>query len=233
MGQQYKPKYQLVIFDVDGTLLDTTQGIVEAVKYTIKCKNLPEIEEEKILQFIGPPIQDSFHIHYGLEGNELQETAEIFRNYYKEHTLLLAKPYDGVYDVLEKLKEYDIVIAVATYKRQDYARKLLKHFHVDRYSPFLYGADNNNILKKADIINLCIKEAGIHSQEKVLMVGDSEHDAKGAKSVGVDFLGVTYGFGYKTQEQILKDGAIGACENIHELLNYVFSCGAREKERYG
>lgn len=221
MGLQYKSKYQLVIFDVDGTLLDTTQGIAEAVKYTIRCKNLPAIDEEKILQFIGPPIQDSFHIHYGLEGDELQEAAEIFRNYYKEHSLLLAKPYDGVYDVLDKLKKYHIVIAVATYKRQDYARKLLKHFHFDRYSSFLYGADNNNILKKADIINLCIESAGIHAKENVLMVGDSEHDAKGANSAGVDFLGVTYGFGYKTYEQILRDGAIGACENINELLNYV------------
>ena len=134
----------------------------------------------------------------------------------------MAKPYDGVYDTLEKLKENHIVIAVATYKRQDYARKLLKHFCFDQYSSFLYGADNNNILKKADIINLCIENSGIHAKENVLMVGDSEHDAKGANSVGIDFLGVTYGFGYRTHEQILRDGAIGACENINELLNYVF-----------
>lgn len=225
MGQQYKQmksKYQLVIFDVDGTLLDTTQGIAEAVKYTIKCKNLPAIDEGKILQFIGPPIQDSFYMHYGLEGNELQEVAEIFRNYYKEHSLLLAKPYDGVYDVLETLKENHIMIAVATYKRQDYARRLLSFFHFDQYSSFLYGSDNNNILKKADIINLCIEDAGIYAKDNVLMVGDSEHDAKGANSAEIDFLGVTYGFGYKTREQILRDGAIGACEDINELLNYVF-----------
>lgn len=216
-----KMKYQLVVFDVDGTLLDTTQGITEAVKYTINYKKLPTIDDNIIQQFIGPPIQDSFSKHYGIKGKELQEIADVFRDYYKEHSLLLAKPYDGVYEVLSKLKEHQIQIAIATYKRQDYARKLLYHFHFNQYSSLLYGADNNNILKKTDIINLCVQHAGIQAREKVLMVGDSQHDAKGASSSGIDFIGVTYGFGYTNCDQILKDGGIGYCGNINELLDYV------------
>lgn len=217
-----KKKYQLIIFDVDGTLLDTTEGIAQAIQYTILQKGLPMIDHNKILEFIGPPIQNSFHKFYGLEGNELQETADIFRKYYKEQSLLLAKPYEGIFPLLDALKRSNKVIAVATYKREDYARKLLKYFGFHRYSSLLYGADNENKLNKADIIHKCMENSSVHTRDSVLMIGDSEHDAFGAKGIGIDFLGVTYGFGYKNKQDVLKSGyAIGACETAIEILDYV------------
>lgn len=217
-----KKNYQMIIFDVDGTLLDTTEGIVQAVQYAILQKKLPNINSNAIREFIGPPIQNSFHKFYGLEGKELQEISEIFRNYYKEHSLLLAKPYEKIFDLLDQLKRHGKMIAVATYKREDYARKLLKYFGFDSYSSLLYGADNENKLKKADIINKCIEKTNIHDRETVLMVGDSEHDASGAENAGIDFLGVAYGFGYKNKKEVLKNGyAIGACETVMELLDYI------------
>ena len=107
-----KKNYQMIIFDVDGTLLDTTEGIVQAVQYAILQKKLPNINSNAIREFIGPPIQNSFHKFYGLEGKELQEISEIFRNYYKEHSLLLAKPYEKIFDLLDQLKRHGKMIAV-------------------------------------------------------------------------------------------------------------------------
>lgn len=216
-----KKKYRLVIFDVDGTLLDTTEGVIEAVQYTIRKNNLALLETDKILEFIGPPIQDSFNKFYGIEGQELQKLSECFREYYKNTSLLQAKPYEGVFEVLDKLKEQKIIIAVATYKRQDYAQKLLKHFGFEQYSDFLYGADNENKLKKTDIIDKCIRDAGVQNKEEVLMVGDSVHDAIGAKISGIDFVGVTYGFGYKNKKEIMAYNVVGACDKIIELLDIV------------
>lgn len=214
-------KYELVIFDLDGTLLDTTEGIVEAVKYTIKKHNLEMLSEEKLLTFIGPPIQESFKANYGVSKDEAQILANDFRDFYKDKTLLLAKPYEGLYETLDVLKDKSIKIAVATYKREDYAVKLLLHNRFGEYSDMLYGADNLNILKKSDIIKKCIDTSKVDSLNKVLMVGDSAHDEKGAKEIGIDFVGVTYGFGYRTKEEVLESGAIGACNSILELLNYV------------
>lgn len=96
-------KYKLVVFDVDGTLLDTTEGVISAVKYTIKKHGLEELEENDLRKFIGPPIQDSFARQYGLEGEILQDLATTFRNQYKDVDLLKAKPYDAIYDIMDSL----------------------------------------------------------------------------------------------------------------------------------
>lgn len=213
--------YDYIIFDVDGTLLDTTEGVLSAVKYTIIVSGLPRLPKEALLTFIGPPIQDSFRKHYGIEGAKLQELATIFRNQYKDVDLLKAVPYEGIYDVCEKLKEAGIKIGVATYKRQDYAERILKHFKFDRYSNYLYGADHENKLKKMDIIKLCMDEMGVIDKKRVLMIGDSSHDAIGAEKIGVDFLGVTYGFDFKNKEDVMKFPAIGVADTPMEILQFV------------
>lgn len=202
-------KYELVIFDVDGTLLDTREGVLSSVNYTIQKYKLPPLIEEDLGAFIGPPIQNSFKKIYGLNDEKVQFLAETFRNRYKIFDLLKAVPYDGIYRVLDYLNECRIKIAIATYKRQDYAISLLKHYHFDFYTSILYGADNYNKLKKKDIIRNCIIDSGIKDYSTVLMIGDSENDAIGAAEIGVDFLGVTYGFGFKTKEDVAKYPFVG------------------------
>ena len=214
-------RYELVIFDLDGTLLDTTEGIVEAVSHTIDKNHLPELSEDRLLEFIGPPVQESFKDKYGVDAERAQQLADDFRQYYKDETLLLARPYDGIYDTLDGLVEKGIKVAVATYKREDYAVKLLKHYGFDRYSDMLYGADNENKLTKGDIIQKCITSSMVSGLDKVLMVGDSVHDLKGARAIGVDFVGVTYGFGFKEPHEISGDGVIGSCKESIELLGLV------------
>lgn len=214
-------RYELVIFDLDGTLLDTTEGIVEAVRHAIDKNNLPELSEDRLLEFIGPPVQESFKDKYGVDAERAQQLANDFRQYYKDETLLLAKPYGGIYETLDGLVKNGVQIAVATYKREDYAVKLLKHYGFDRYSDMLYGADNENKLTKGDIIQKCITTSGVSGLDKVLMVGDSVHDLMGARAIGVDFVGVTYGFGFKVPQEISGDGVVGSCEEIIELLDFI------------
>lgn len=214
-------KYSAAVFDVDGTLLDTTEGVLAAVRYTITEKGLEPLTDEQMLRFIGPPIQNSFREIYGLEGDILQELAGIFRNRYKDYELLKAVPYEGIYEVLDELMKRDIQIAVATYKRQDYAVEILKHFGFDRYSRILYGADHENKLKKVDIIKKCLDDLRLEKHKEAVMVGDSSHDAIGAEQIGVDFLGVTYGFEFRTEADVMKYKAAGWAESPLGLLAYI------------
>ena len=143
-----------VLFDLDGTLLDTSRGILESVAHTIHKLGLPMLPQEIMLNFVGPPIQNSLMKYCGLNVADAQMAANLFRDYYKESALFEAKPYDGIFELLNALQERQIKIGVATYKREDYAIQLLSHFGIASYCQVMHGADNNNILSKADISSL-------------------------------------------------------------------------------
>lgn len=212
-------RYEAVIFDVDGTLLDTTEGVLNSVKYAMREKSLEIPSDEYLRSFIGPPIQNSFAKLYGLKGKELQELTDLFRNRYKSTELLKAKPYDGLFEVLSNLKNAGIKIGIATYKREDYAITLLKHFGFDKYTDVMHGADNNNVLKKKDIIELCLKEMGVEDYKRAVMIGDSDNDALGADHIGIEFVGVTYGFDFAKPEDVQQFPSIGCVDKPIDLLS--------------
>lgn len=213
-------KYSIAVFDVDGTLLDTTEGVLSSVQHTIQEFHLPSLTQEELRTFIGPPIQDSFAKFYGAKGKMLQELAECFREQYKTKDLLKARPYPGIYETIEKLKINDVGIAIATYKRQDYARQLLYHFQFDKYTKVIYGADNYNKLKKSDIIIKCMKDLGVSEYSKAVMIGDTDNDAVGAQKIGMKFLGVTYGFGFTSNADVKQYPSIGSVSSAYEILQY-------------
>lgn len=214
-------KYDLVIFDLDGTVLNTTEGVLAAVKHTIKQFGFDMPSDERLESFIGPPIQDSFAKMYGLSGDILQDIATVFRNQYKDVDLLKAKPYDGIYDLLVELERRGMDSAIATYKREDYALTLLKHYNFDKYMKIMHGGDHENKLKKSDIIRICIEEANIKDLNKVVMIGDTVHDAIGAENMEVDFIGVTYGFGFNSQHEIDSVRSIGFCDKPIDILKII------------
>lgn len=197
-----KKKYKLAIFDVDGTLLDTSEGLLNSTIYTIKQLGYPMPSQEVLLSFIGPRIQDSFQRVYGLQGNELNEASTVFRNHYKEGDVLLAKPYDGVYEILDWLKERKIHMAVATNKRQDFADKLMKKYNFMSYIELVYGTDFEGKLRKTDLIRMCIEKFPDCRADEVVMIGDSSYDAIAAQEAGVNFIGVTFGFEFSQKEDL-------------------------------
>ena len=125
-------------------------------------------------------------------------------------------PYVGVCDLLELLKKYNMKIAVATYKKHSDAIPLLEHFKFSNYYDVAYGADPDNKLKKSDIIKKCIKDLEVSPNETV-MIGDTKLDAIGAEQIGCDFIGVTYGFGFKSKDDVYKYKNVGAADTIKEL----------------
>ena len=191
--------YKAVVFDLDGTLLDTTPGVVYAVRYTIDELGLPMPDDATVQTFVGPPMQLSFAKHFGMEPEPALEAANRFRANYKEHSLLMAQLYPHALELLAHLKNKGYKIAVATNKSHDNAMGILKHFGVADYCDFMMGSDLGGKLKKADIIAKCLEEIAVSPADAVY-IGDSIFDYEGAEKVGMDFIGVTYGFGFREGE---------------------------------
>lgn len=207
-----------VIFDLDGTLLDTRGGIIESVKHAATVLGYRELSYSELLTFVGPPIQQSFMEHYRCDRENAQKAADLFREYYKSVALIKAAPYEGIYKLCEDFKKHGVRMAVATYKREDYALTLLRHFQFDKYCDPMHGADGENKLKKKDIVKLCMDEMDA-ALDNTVLIGDTEHDEIGAKEVGIGFLAVTYGFGFRKAEEV--DECIGVAETpmqISEIL---------------
>ena len=210
--------FKVVVFDVDGTLLDTSEGVLSSVKYTIEKYGLAPVPKTLLESFIGPPIQDSFARVYGLEGAVLQEIATTFRNQYKNVDLLKAVPYEGIYDVFDALVKVGIKPAIATYKRQDYALTIMRHFGFDQYTDIIFGADHENKLKKRDIIQMALNDSGVDNDKEAVMIGDSDNDAMGADAIGIKFIGVTYGYGFKSVFDVKKYPNVGVVSSPIELI---------------
>jgi phosphoglycolate phosphatase len=208
-----------VLFDLDGTLLNTTEGVLDSAKYTAKKMGYNELPNEILIKFIGPPIQESFKIYYGSNSETAQKAANIFREHYKNEDLFKAVPYDGIIEFCNWLKNKKYRIAVATYKREDYALNLLHHFNFAKYCVSIHGADNENKLSKADIAQICIEEMAC-KRDEVVLIGDTEHDAVGAEKAGIKFIGVTYGFGFKTIDDVKAYKHIGYANNVSELYKF-------------
>jgi len=189
-------KYDAVLFDVDGTLLETSEGIMQSLREMMEHFGYEVPDDEELITFIGPPIEMSLENKLGLTGEENKKATMYFRDRYSNHNLMGARVYPGIMELLDYLKSEEIPMAIATYKKQDYATKICLGFGFGEYTDLIFGSDYEGKLAKADIIDLCIEKLDIRDKKRILMVGDSQFDALGAQKAGVSFAAVSYGFGF-------------------------------------
>lgn len=206
-----------VLFDLDGTLLDTSEGIVRAVKETLDHYNLHLSENDIRDRFIGPPVEQSFLRAFNINSNQtLKEMCSFFRNAYVEKYLFNATIYQGIAKLLNDLKRKNILLGVATYKRESYTIPILHKFKINDYMDVVHGSDVDGKLSKQDIIKWCVNDLKLEISECV-MVGDTIHDYNGALELGMDFIGVTYGFGIRSRDDI------PSVSMVSDLYNYIMS----------
>ena len=173
-------KYNLVIFDLDGTLLDTSPGVLGSVRYAEKILNLKPIAEEELYEFVGPP--------------PAMRATCAHRKYGMEKAIYEAEKYEGMEEVLRELKRSNIILAVATLKKQRIAETILENFGIKEYFDIITGMNDEETLTKKITIEKAMRTTGVSS---ALMVGDSTYDYYGATEARVDFVGVLYGFGFR------------------------------------
>jgi phosphoglycolate phosphatase len=212
--------YKAVLFDLDGTLIDTSKGVIHCIGLTIEKLNLPKLSMEDTLKFIGPPLQDSFRDICHLDETTVDLAVKTFRSYYVGDNLFNVEIYDGIFELLELLKSKNIKVAVATYKQEAFAKTLLEHFGIAKYCDYIYGSDPQGILTKADIVQKCIDSFGVDNSQ-VVLIGDSHFDAIGAKHANVDFIAVTYGFGFKSPSDVEPYNSVYTAPDVHQLIQLI------------
>ena len=206
---------KLVIFDMDGTLADTSEGIFNSIRYTQKMMDLPEITYEQMLSHVGPPMEESYARNFGLSGESLKKAVQYHKEYAMKKGYRELKVYDGIIDLLEKLRNAGIRTAVATLKAQTTAEKIAKEYFPNLFDVVI-GANQNNPMTKAEMLLKCIDKFKF-SKSNAVLVGDSIYDAKGAAEAEIDFIAVTYGFGFQPNEDI-PENHIAVADNPNDLI---------------
>lgn len=196
--------YEVILFDLDGTLTDSAQGIVNSVIYALERMGISYTDQESLHRFIGPPLQTSFRNFYGLSEGQTDEAVRLFREYFSSKGIYENTVYEGIPEMLESLCQAGMMLAVATSKPQVFAERILRRFDLAKYFAVISGADMTGT-DKSTVIRQALSRLGIEPSSRVLMVGDREHDVLGAKDVGIPCMGVLYGYG--SEEEFRAVGA--------------------------
>jgi len=213
-----KLNHKLVIFDLDGTLMNTSPGIFATANRTMKELGQPiETDLKKLAKFVGPPLKDCFRLTYNLDEELIDDACEIFRKAYEDHGQYLATIYDGMEELLQTLTENGVDCAVGTLKYEKVARNMIIDKGLDKYFKRVYGSDPHGKLTKASICQRIVKELG-HNNEDSVLVGDTMGDLGGAKLANIDFIAVSYGFGFNG-ESLQTDDIFSICSDTKQILN--------------
>ena len=208
--------YQVIIFDLDGTLIDSSEGIIHAAEKTIEILGYPSMSRDEIRSYIGPPVGKGIIERNGFDEKELNHFNSVFRDLYKNKYLMEASVYPGVYNMLSSLK--DRFVCIATNKREDYTKMLLDNFKISELCDCVRGLDMKGELKKRNLIEDCIKASNNSVQNNIVMVGDTDNDLFAAKECNIDFIGVTYGFGFKNESDVKYGRAVKSVQSLLDVL---------------
>ncbi len=177
--------------------MDTHDGVSAALRFTLQQYKISATEQNILDMVHTPKIGDAFMNIAGMDECEAKKATDVFRKQYVEADLLKAVPYQGILEVLKICQQSGIKQSVATNKRQDCAVKICAHFGIDTYCRPICGGDRYNTLSKADLIKKCLNYLDVNDLSTAVMIGDTDSDRKAAETVGIDFIGVNYGFGFK------------------------------------
>ena len=195
----------VVLFDLDGTLVDSGAGIARAAARALAEIGRPPLAPDQLRAFVGPPLRASF-VGLGVAGDELDAVVDAYRRHYLEDGILDFAVYPGVVDLLDSLGAAGLRLGVATSKRTASARRVLVHAGLDGHFAVVEGSEpDDSRPDKAAVISSALVALGVERPGRVLMVGDRMHDALGARAVATGFIGA--GWGYGSPDELTGAGA--------------------------
>ncbi|WP_208028161.1 HAD-IA family hydrolase [Rhabdothermincola sediminis] len=215
-------RYHTVLFDLDGTLTDPREGLLNGLERALATIGMTVEDRDSLDILIGPPAHDGFARYLGLTEPSLSVAVAAYREYVAERGAFENRVIDGVPELLAELTGAGASLAVATSKPTPTAMTVLDHFGLTSWFAFVAGADyTGDRQTKRDVIEHALRELRVRSPEGVVMVGDREHDVIAARHLGVASIGVLWGYGPRSE---LEDaGADHVVETVAELRELLLS----------
>lgn len=212
--------YKAILFDLDGTLTESGEGITKCVQYALEKLGKPEADLKKLEVFIGPPLMEQFMKYAGLDEETARRAVEYYRERYSTIGIFENRPYPEVEEMLQELKRKKYLLAVASSKPEYFVKQILDYFHLTEYFDEIVGSElNGSRTNKTEVIEETLRRLGLDKhREQVIMVGDKEHDVLGARAAGLECVAVSYGYG--TEEELTAAQPLQTVSSTEEILDF-------------
>lgn len=223
MKDEIWQKKEYLLFDLDGTLTDPKQGITTCVQYALKDFGIEEPDLDKLEPFIGPPLKDSFMEFYGFTEKQAQRAVTKYRERFQDIGIFENEVYRGIPQMLKKLRLRGMRLAVASSKPTVFVERILEHFHIREYFDVVVGSElDGRRVEKEEVVREALRRLfpdGRVDKSKVYMIGDRKFDVEGAKALGIDSVGVSYGYG--GMEELRAAHADYIVRSVEELRRFL------------
>lgn len=213
-------RYTTLLFDLDGTLTDPREGITKSIAYALEKRGDVVEDLDTLLHFIGPPLIPAFMETYGVTKPEAEQMLRDYRERFGTVGWAENAVYDGVREALEELMATGVCMCLATSKPEVYAERIMEHFDLARYMDFMGGSDMEETRSdKESVIRYVLEKIGAEDLSSVVMIGDRMHDTEGAAKVGIDCIGVLWGYG--SEEELRSHGATHIARDLAEMISII------------
>lgn len=217
---EYMKNYDYILFDLDGTLTESAAGVRLSIEHTMDALGLscPDLSDYTL--YIGPPLEDTFRGMCAVPEELVQTAMQTYRDHYDVVGIKNNGVYDGVFELLDSLRELGCKLAICTSKNEPVAVRVCDTFGLTARIDAVCGSTPDGSLKaKADLIPYALRTLGCSVKHRAVMIGDTHFDADGARLAGVDFIGVTYGYG--TRASMENAGAEVFASSPDEILTLI------------
>ncbi len=209
-------KYQAILFDLDGTIIDPKKGIITSIEYALEKLDISVEDPSILLNFIGPPLHHSFKHYFSLNDIDVSSAVQYYREYYTKQGIYENNLISGIDELLIGLSQKNSEIYVATSKPTIYAKEIIRFHNLEKYFKNIVGS-NLDLTKssKKEIIGSILGKISDIPREDIVMIGDTKYDIEGATSNGIDSIAVTFGYG--DLEEVKNCHPTHIVSNISEL----------------
>ncbi|MDD5804471.1 HAD-IA family hydrolase [Blautia sp. HCP3S3_H10_1] len=212
--------YKAILFDLDGTLTDSGEGITKSVQYALERIGKPEPDLQKLRVFVGPPLIEQFEEYAGIDEKTARRAVEIYRERYAPIGIYENELYPGIEDMLAGLKNRGYKIGIASSKPENFVKIVAEYFHIESYFDEIVGSEpEGGRTNKTEVIEEALRRMGLTDhRDQVIMVGDKEHDVFGARRAGLECIAVSYGYG--TKEELENARPLKIVNSAEEILDF-------------
>ncbi|MCI7105135.1 MAG: HAD hydrolase-like protein [Lachnobacterium sp.] len=205
-----------ILFDLDGTLIDSSEGITKSTQYALAHYGIIENDLSKFYKFIGPPLVASFKKYYDFPEEQAVEAVAVYRERYNKIGLFECSLYPGVRECIEKLKAQGYLIGMASSKPEVSCCRILEHFGILELFDDVVGATfDGRIDTKEEVLNEVMRRWSDVPKDEMCLIGDTMFDVEGANQVGIRTVAVNFGFG--NVQEMVEAGAVAVCDDMEEL----------------